>query len=190
MSFNLAEVTYDEVYKQCIQLTATKACGVDGMTARLIKSCGDAIESLTFVINLSIKKCEVPRTWKMARVTPLHIGGTMHDRNNYRPISVLPLFSKIMERLIHDRLYGYLDRCQMLSSSQSGFRKAHSTSTCLYDFLNEVYCNIDEGRLIGVAFLNLKKAFDTVDHKILLSKLSKLNISYRTIRWFDSYLRE
>ncbi len=93
-----------------------------------------------------------------------------------------------MERVIHDRLYGYLDECQMLSSSQSGFRKSHSTTTCLSDFLNEVYSNIDEGRLSGVAFLDLKKAFDTVDHKILLSKLSDLNISYRTIRWFDSYL--
>ncbi len=114
----------------------------------------------------------------------------MQDKNNYRPISVLPIFSKIMERLIHDRLYGYLDQCQVLSSSQSGFRKSHSTTTCLSDFLNAVYNNIEEGRLSGVAFLDLKKAFDTVDHRILLSKLSDLNISYRSIRWFDSYLSE
>ena len=72
-SFNLSEVTYDEVLKQCQQLSATKACGVDGVTARLIRACGDAIvEPLTFIINLSIRTCRVPKIWKTARVTPLH----------------------------------------------------------------------------------------------------------------------
>ncbi len=161
------------------------------LTARLIRACGDAIiDPLLYVINLSIDKCVVPVSWKMARVTPLHKGGSTSDPNCYRPISVLPLFSKFMERLVHNQLYAHLDRYQMLSDSQSGFRKAHSTTTCLVDFLDAIYNNIEGGRLSGVAFLDLKKAFDTVDHKIMLSKLSQLDVSYRVIRWFASYLEE
>ena len=188
-SFQLSHATHADLWKLLQKVSPSKACGVDGITARLIRACGDAIiEPLLYVINLSIDKCVVPLCWKMARVTPLHKGGSTNDPNCYRPISVLPLFSKFMERLVHNQLYSHLDRYQMLSDSQSGFRKADSTTTCLVDFLDAIYNNIEQGRLSGVAFLDLKKAFDTVDHKLMLSKLSNLNISYRVIRWFASYL--
>ena len=114
----------------------------------------------------------------------------MSDPNCYRAISVLPLFSKFMKHLVHNQLYEHLDQHQMLSNSQSGFRQAHSvsTTTCLVDFLDAIYNNIKQGRLGGVAFLDLKKAFDTIEHKIMLNKLSDLNVSYKVIRWFASYL--
>ena len=188
-SFRLEHAIYEDLWKLLRQLAPSKACGVDGITARLIKACGDAIvEPLLYVINLSIDKCTVPNCWKMARVAPLHKGGSTSDPNCYRPISVLPLFSKCMERIVHNQLYKHLDQYQLLSDSQSGFRKAHSTTTCLVDFLDAIYNNIEQGRLSGVAFLDLKKAFDTVDHKLMLSKLSDFNISYKVIRWFASYL--
>ena len=108
--------------------------------------------------------------------------------NNYRPISVLPILSKVFERIIHNRLYDYVSNANLLNSRQSGFRKRHSTGTCLIEFLDVIYDNIHEGRLSGVLFLDLKKAFDTVDHGVVISTLSKLNMSPAVLKWFESYL--
>ena len=91
---------------------------------------------------------------------------------------------------MHNQLYDHFEQCRALSNAQSGFRKAHSTTTCLIEFLDAVYDNMENGRLSGVAFLDLKKAFDTVDYKLLLCKLSEMNISYPTIQWIDSYLSQ
>ena len=93
--------------------------------------------------------------------------GRREDVNNYRPISVLPILSKVFERVIHNHTYDYISNANLLSDRQSGFRKRHSTQstvTCLIDFLNAIYNDIEEGRFSGVLFLDLKKAFDTVDN--------------------------
>ncbi len=114
--------------------------------------------------------------------------GSRSDPNNYRPISVLPVLSKILERLAHNRLYRFITANDMLTPSQSGFRKGNSTSTCLVDFLQNIYENIEQSRTVGVLFLDLRKAFDTVDHRILVSKLSHLGLSNSTLYWLESYL--
>ena len=101
---------------------------------------------------------------------------------------MLPILSKIFERIIHNRVYDYVSNAGLLNSRQSGFRKRHSTGTCLIEFLDVIYNNMQEGRLSGVLFLDLKKAFDTVDHDVAISILSKLNMSTNALDWFIKYL--
>ena len=95
--------------------------------------------------------------------------GDRNSTSNYRPISVLPVVSKVMERIVHDQVYEHIRLHSLLSEAQFRFRKYHSTSTCILKLLNNIYLNMDKGQLTGVVFLGLKKAFDTVDHEILLN---------------------
>ena len=107
---------------------------------------------------------------------------------NYRPISVLPVISKIMERILYDQLYNYLTKFRILSDCQFGFRKSHSTTTALLDCTNEWYVNLDKKLFNLVVLIDLKKAFDTVDHQILLKKLELCGIKGQALTLFKSYL--
>ena len=127
-----------------------------------------------YLINLSWGSCEFPNCWKPVKVTPLHKGGSTSDANNYHPLSVLLIFSEILVRVVHDQLSAHFDCHNILSDRQSEFGKGHSTGTRLIEFL-------ENGRLSGVLFLDLKKAYDTVDHQILMSKLSQLGLSDNVI---------
>ena len=102
---------------------------------------------------------------EIAGVTPIFKKGSKSDINNYRPISVIPVASKVLEKLVYDQLYHYLNDNKLLSSCQSGFRSLHSTITALLEATNSWSVNIDNGFLNGVVFIDLKKAFDTIDHE-------------------------
>ena len=110
--------------------------------------------------------------------------------NNYRPISVLSIFARIMEKILHDQLIDYFKEKKMLKKNQHAFRKLHSTITSLVQSTDEWLNNIDSQKVNMTMFLDLKKAFDTVDHKILLEKLSKYGVQGKVISWFRSYLTE
>ena len=130
--------------------------------------------SLTHIINLSIITGIFPDEWKLARVSPIYKEGAKSDPNNYRPISVLPVISKLIERVVFDQFYEYLIVHDLLADSHSGFRPRHSTQTALLEATNEWYLNIDNGLINGGLFLDLKKAFDTVDHRDLTTETSTL----------------
>ena len=117
-----------------------------------------------------------PDSWKEARVTPILKSGKADDRSNYRPISVLPVVSRLFEKLIYDQLYKYLPSNKHLYSDQYGFRHLHSVVSCLLKCTNDWYFNIDRGKCTAMIFIDLKKAFDTVDHKILLDKMHHYGI--------------
>jgi retron-type reverse transcriptase len=125
--------------------------------------------SLSFICNLSLYSSEFPADWKRAKVTPIYKSGDHCNLENYRPISVLSVVSKILEKCIHNQLYHYLSSHDILTNCQSGFRAKHSTSTALLDFQDYILNNMDNGLATGVIFLDLKKAFDTVNHNILLN---------------------
>ena len=128
-------------------------------------------EPLAELFNLSLSTGVFPDLWKIARIAPIHKADATLERSNYRPISVLPVLSRLFEKLVYDQLYNYLISNEMLFSRQSSFRKLHSVLTCLLKCTNDWYLNIDSGRYTSVTFINLKKAFDTVNHDILLQKL-------------------
>ena len=100
--------------------------------------------------------------------------GSKSDTSNYRPMTVLPVFVKILEKAVQEMVYNLLLKHKLLSSYQSGFRSLHSTATSLIDITNAILHNIDKGKLTGLAFLDLSKAFDTLDHELLLTKFSEL----------------
>ena len=116
--------------------------------------------------------------------------GQRSELDNYRPISILPVLSKIMERFLYNQIYDYFTRKQLLSKHQFGFRPFHSTTTTLLDCTNEWYVNMDRGLYNLVVLLDLRKAFDTVNHGILLKKLQMYGFETRALNFMCDYLRK
>ena len=146
--------------------------------------------SLTHIINLVIRKGIIPADWKCARVSAIYKHDSKLDLNNYRPISVLPVVSKIFEKVVFDQAYAFLNKNYLLSDIQSGFRHLHSTLTAMLDVTDKWYTNMDSGLINAVLFIDLKKAFDTIDHNILLQKLTCYGFNKETIDLFRNYLSD
>ena len=140
-------------------------------------------------MNRSLDSGMVPNSWKEARVATIFKSECPTNPSNYRPISILPLCMKLFERAVQMQLVSYLTQHDILCKEQSGFRKLHSTQTALIDITNYVYRNMDNGNLIGAVYIDLKKAFDTVDIETLLFKLKCLGIRGTEFMWFENYLQ-
>ena len=187
--FHFSPITPDFVKTHFLKLPNGKATGLDTISTRLLKA-GVAKFSipLAHIFNTSLETGNVPDEWKTARVTPIFKDGSKTDVNNYRPISVLPVTLKVLERAVHHQFYSFLTEHNLITQDQSGFRKQHSTATALLHFLDGIQLDIDGGKCCGVLFLDLKKAFDTVDHRLLLEKLVSYGVGGIELQWFTSYL--
>ena len=187
--FRLSRVEEDFVCNELRKIKTSKSTGLDNIPARLLKDgAAPLAKPLTTLINRSLAEGAIPSDWKHASVTPIHKAGSTTDAANYRPISTLPVFAKILERAVHTMVYSYLQENRLLSIYQSGYRSLHSTSTCLTDVTNKLLQNMDKGQLTGMVFLDLSKAFDTLDHGIMLDKLQSLGFSDSAVTWFMAYL--
>ena len=187
--FIFSTVSESQVFKQLKKLDVNKATGLDNISSRLLKAgAGPLSAPLSHIFNLSLKTGLVPSTWKISRVTPLYKDGSRASIGNYRPISVIPVVMKLLERIVHDQFHEYLTHNNMFSIEQSGFRPKHSTLTTLLEVSDYILKNMDAGHLVGAVFLDLKKAFDTVCHPILLNKLKSFGMKGLEFDWFNSYL--
>ena len=144
--------------------------------------------SLAYIFKSCIHADIFPNEWKIAEVIPLFKKGSKRELGNYRPISVLPLVSKVFEKIIYYQIYDYLQENRLLNTYQSGFRSMHSTTTALLETTNNWSINIDNGLLNGVLLIDLKKAFDTINHEIILRKLANYGVDPNALRFFASYL--
>ena len=187
--FSLKAPSASTVYRLLNQLDAKKATGLDRIPCKLLKLSSSIVgPSLAYIFKSCIDAEIFPNEWKIAKVTPLFKKGSKRELGNYRPISVLPFVSKVFEKIIYHQLYDYLQENRLLNTYQSGFRSMHSTTTALLETTNNWSINIDNGLLNGVLFIDLKKAFDTIDHEIILRKLANYGVDPNALQFFASYL--
>ena len=178
-----------EFEKLIDELDIKKAAGSDGIPCHLIKLTKAIIAPiLSSLFNVCIFKSIFPDIFKIAEVIPLFKGGDMHILGNYRPISLLPLFGKLFEKIIAKRLTDFLEANNVLTSHQFGFRKSYSTELAAINLNDHLLNKLDKKEYTCTIFLDLAKAFDSVNHKILLAKLEKYGIRGAAHDLFRSYL--
>lgn len=181
--------TEDELIKIIDNLDSNTSCGIDGITTKSLKCIKHLIvNNLTKCINKCLNDGIFPDNLKVAKVTPIYKAGVKTDPGNYRPISVLPVISKIYEKVLFNRLFTHLTNIKFLYKHQYGFRPQSSTLSASIDLITKIKNSIDKKQLALGVFIDLKKAFDTVSHPILLEKLKNLGITEKAFNIFESYL--
>ena len=158
------------------------------MSNKLLKELENGLsEPMLEIINTSMKTNVIPDKWKTVKIIPIHKAGNRQECNNYRPVSLLPAGSKTLEKVVEAQLRKFLECNNILYKNQFGFRPKHETQHVLLKFIQKLFEDRDSGLHTVTIFADLKKAFDTVDHKILCKKLEYYNIESD---WFKEYLTD
>ena len=182
-------MTVTEVYNALKYLKQSGTRDLDGLDTKILRLAAPLItNTLTFVSNLCIMKSTFPTAFKPAKVIPLYKSGDSANPSNYRPVSIISVLSKPLEKHINKHLLMHLDKYNLLHPNQSGFRKKHSCQTALTSLVDQWLTNINNDEFNGVIFIDFKKAFDVIDHSLLLRKLALYGMSDCAMELFRSYL--
>ena len=188
-SMVLTEVNEVELLNIVSDFTPKTSTDLNSFDMQSIKAVFPSItKPFAYICNLSLTQGVFPDQMKVAKVVPLFKSGRRDIVSNYRPVSILPQFSKILEKVFHRRLESFIERSHILNDCQYGFRKNSSTSLALIDFVENITDAIDRHEYTVGVFIDLKKAFDTVDHTILLQKLNHIGIRGVAYDWLANYL--
>ena len=179
-----------KVLDQLYSLDCTKSAGHDGIKVKYLIMIAELIyQPLSHIFNTSIITSTFPDMMKIAKIIPSFKGGDNSTVSNYRPISLLPVFSKVFEKIVCELLTEHLEDNNLLFNYQFGFRKNRNTTYAILDCVNRIIESIDNGNFSIGIFLDLSKAFDSIDHDLLLRKLPYYGINNGTKAWFESYLK-
>ena len=191
VEFNFRPVEEGDVAKIVNSLPSNKAPGYDKVTAKVLKdSLPATLPTLTNLINNSFSSNTFAQAWKSAEVIPIPKSDNHEDPANTRPISLLPILSKVCERSAHSQFVDFLDSNDIISCGQSGNRKHFSTETAMLYYTNELLKNMDGKKISIIVLLDMSKAFDSIRHDLLLLKRHKAGLSDGALAWFKSYLSQ
>ncbi len=168
-----------------------KSTGDDGISMLMLKQlCEPCSVPIAIIVNMSLEQGIVPDATKLARVIPIHKSKSSEVFNNYRPISLLSNVSKVLEKVVHKRLFSFLLKHNILYDKQYGFRPKRSTIDAITEFTADILPSLDGKQKCLSVYLDLSKAFDTINHDILLNKLEYYGLRGRALEWFRSYLSQ
>ena len=183
--FTLSTIDYKQIERIITSMPSNKAPGIDKIPIRVIKDClNPIVHTITSIVNESFLTCVFLSKWKTAEVTPIPKDSDHEQPNNNRPISLLPVLSKVYERVVYNKLTSYLQSNHTLSNTQSGNKKWHSCETSVIETTDTIL----KRKLTAVVLLDMSKAFDSVNHETLILKLQDVGTSSHTLHWFRSYL--
>ena len=189
--FNFSFCELDDVVKAIEHISSCKLTGMKGIYPRLLHDACDIIAPyLQYMINCSLQSGVIPASWKQSQVTPVYKDEDRTNPAHYRPISITPFISKMIERVVYDQVYAYLQTHECLYEHQSRFRSGFSTETALLHLVDSVLNELDRGNLTGILFLDFRKAVDTVNHARPLEKLNWYSIRGVSLIWFKNFLYE
>ena len=178
-----------EVYQLLRSFKLKTASGPDGISSRMLRGCASTISLyLSTLFNLSLSTDIVPTAWKTSNITPVYKDGDPKLASNYRPISLLSIPSKLLERIIHNIVKKHLLSNSLISRHQFGFRPHSSTQESLLAATNDWHQHLDSNLSVGCVGFDLSKAFDSLHHQTILSKLSRVGIRSSLLNWFHNYL--
>ena len=179
----------EEVHDIIKGLKNSKSTGIDYIETEIIKLVSkEILPAVTHIVNLSLSQSTFPSIWKHSKVIPLLKKGDPLSPKNYRPVALLPILSKVLEKVVFLQLVEYLDSNKLLSPNHHGSRHSHNTATALIQMYDQWIEEMEEGKLVGVMMIDLSAAFDMVDHQLLLKKLSLFGLKEEVVDWMESYL--
>ena len=187
--FSLQPVHPDQVLDIISGLSNSNAYGLDQIDTSIIKLVKyEILPAVTHILNLSISTGKFPTTWKKTKVIPLHKKGDLLDPKNYRPVAIVPILSKVLEKAIFLQMITYLDKNNLLHPNLHAYRANHNTTTSLIQMYDTWLEAVEAGTMAGVGFLDMSAAFDVVDHALLLQKLALYWFQDDILGWIYSYL--
>ena len=185
--FRFKTIELKDIRDAFAKVKTTKSFGIDNISSYFLKlALPYIVNSVTFLFDTSIETSQFPGSLKVARITPIFKDGDRTDKSNYRPISVLPVISKLFEKLVFNQLYQYMKENGHFTSDQSGFLRLHSTLACLLKMSDDCYKGLDLGKLVGLVFIDVKRHL--VRSTMIFSAESLNNdVQQRELSWFRSY---